>query len=90
MHRYGLYERRDHYVHEESKGTLRKIQIIIAILMSPRVFLADEPLDGVDECGKRIFYEDTQALSAERGTITIYSLHDESALKEHCDEIIYL
>jgi ABC-type multidrug transport system ATPase subunit len=88
--KYGLKNHASKYVFEASKGMLRKTQIVISILMKPKILLADEPLDGLDEHSKEIFFEDMNELSTQHSTIILYSLHDEKLLNANCNKIIKL
>ena len=88
--RYELVKEKYKYVYEASKGTLRKTQIVIGFLMKPKLLLADEPLDGVDVHSSQVFYEDIKILSNTTGSLILFSLHDEDALKRNCNRLIYL
>jgi ABC-type multidrug transport system ATPase subunit len=90
LDKYEINNHKGKYVFESSEGMLRKTMIIIALLMKPKLFLADEPIDSLDERSREIFFSDIKDLSHNFGTIPVFSLHNEQLLIERCTHIIYL
>lgn len=78
------------YISEASKGMLRKTQIITSLLLKPKVLLADEPIESLDEESKQIFFNDIKELAQEHETIVIYSLHNLKLIQKNSNKIIKL
>lgn len=72
-----------------SRGIRRKTQIVAALLMHPRMLVADEPLDGLDEAAQRRWFTDT-AEFAHAGGIAMFSLHDRGLMHEFTDGVLSL
>lgn len=90
LEKYKLTDYKNRYVFEASKGMLKKTQIIIALLLKPKLLLGDEPIDGLDEESQLTFFDDIKMFSNQYGTIVIYSLHDLRLLKKTTNKIIFL
>ncbi len=90
MKKYELMEYRKTFVFEASKGMLKKTQIITSLLLKPKILLADEPTESLDEKSKQIFFNDIKELSREHGVIIIYTLHDINLITKNSNKIIRL
>ena len=90
LDKYEIFDHKDKYVFEASNGMLKKTQIIIALLLKPKLLLADEPLNSLDEKSQVQFFKDIEKLKRENHSISVFSLHNKELVKEHCNQIIYL
>lgn len=87
---FGRYELREHagcIAADASRGMLRKTQIIAALLIRPRLLIADEPLDGLDEAAQQCWFEDVRRLSA-TGVTIVSALHDMDQLSRESDVLL--
>jgi ABC-type lipoprotein export system ATPase subunit len=75
LERFGLADRAYHYPFQLSIGQKRRIATARALLLSPRVLIADEPTNDLDATSATSV---TEALfdHAERGGILLYATHD--------------
>ncbi|MEP6620198.1 MAG: ABC transporter ATP-binding protein [bacterium] len=89
MERYGLTPHRRTRASEASRGMRRKTQLVIALLMQPRLLLADEPLDGLDEESQARWLEDLERI-ARAGAITITALHDTALVRAHSERVVQI
>ncbi|GIP62379.1 hypothetical protein J32TS6_09340 [Virgibacillus pantothenticus] len=72
-----------------SKGMRQKVNIMQALLHSPRLLILDEPLSGLDDTAQleveSILYE-----LKEKGLTIIFTCHDDILLKRLADRIVHL
>lgn len=87
--RYELLPLRTRIAATASRGMRRKVQLITALLQRPRVLVADEALDGLDEAARNNWLADL-ALFAEQGGISLWTLHDRSLINQIADRVIDL
>ena len=75
LERFGLAERMYHYPHQLSVGQKRRIAVARAMLLSPKVIIADEPTNDLDEDSAATV---TGALFdyAAAGNVLLYATHD--------------
>ncbi len=69
-----------------SHGMSRKLSAAIALLPSPRLLLADEPFDGVDQAGIDVL-ADLLATEARRGAAVLVTTHVLDVAERLCDTI---
>ena len=76
VERFGLVGRAQHYPHQLSVGQKRRVALARAMVLSPRVIVADEPTNDLDADSAEVVM---QALSdfAERGGAVLCATHDE-------------
>ncbi|MDO5026730.1 MAG: ABC transporter ATP-binding protein [Tissierellia bacterium] len=81
-------EERDHLIQGYSLGTKNKIQMLMFILLRPKVILMDEPLTSLDVVVqiqiKRLLKE------IEKDHIIIFSTHILQLARDICDQIVIL
>ena len=70
-----------------SKGSLQKVGVIQALLITPDVLLLDEPLSGQDAKSQRVFIGKIKALM-ESGMTIIMSCHEPYLISEIADTVI--
>lgn len=85
--RYELREQATCIAADASRGMLRKTQIIAALLLRPKLLIADEPLDGLDENAQRRWFEDVRVLG-KTGAIIVTALHDLTRLRLESDALL--
>ncbi len=81
-------EDRDKLLKDYSHGMKNKMQMLINIIVKPKVFLLDEPLTSLDV----VVAEEMKQLlrSLKRNCITIFSTHIMDLALDLCDEIVLL
>jgi len=69
-----------------SKGTLQKVGVIQALLITPDILLLDEPLSGQDIDSQRIFVEKMKELLSKKVTL-IMSCHEKYLIEQLSDTV---
>jgi putative ABC transport system ATP-binding protein len=77
----GLGQRLGHRTHELSGGELQRIAIARALILEPRLILADEPTGNLDSLTGRSILELLRATCDDRGTTVVMVTHDERAAR---------
>ncbi|MEO3684405.1 ATP-binding cassette domain-containing protein [Shewanella vesiculosa] len=76
--------------HDVSGGELQRIALLRAMLLSPKLLVADEPTSRLDPItAKQIILLLVKAARQQQCALLLIS-HDETQLKKVCDQIIYL
>lgn len=78
------------YPHELSGGQLQRIMVARALMLKPRIIIADEPVSMIDAPQRREILEILLSLKEEYGVSMIYITHDLSTAYQMSDEIIIL
>lgn len=75
LERFGLAERLYHYPHQLSVGQKRRVAVARAMILHPRIIIADEPTNDLDEESAEVV---TKALFdyAALGNALLYATHD--------------
>lgn len=84
LDRLGLHERRRHRPSELSGGEAQRVAVARALLLRPRLVLADEPTGSLDERAGLLVFEEFRALQRERRFLAVLATHD-AGLAERCD-----
>lgn len=75
LERFGLSDRLYHYPHQLSVGQKRRVAVARALMLSPKVVIADEPTNDLDlESATSV--ADTLLEYADQGNILLYATHD--------------
>ena len=82
----GLFEARNISIREYSKGMRQRLAFAQAIIHDPEYIFLDEPLDGLDPLGRKVFKQFIKDLKNEGKTI-FFSSHILFDAEELCDEI---
>lgn len=82
----GLYERRKDLVKSFSGGMKRRLNLIAALLHSPKVLLCDEPTVGVDPQSRNAIFDYLQKINDE-GITVIYTTHYMEEAERLCKRI---
>lgn len=72
-----------------SKGYRQRLAIAVGLLKDSKIFLLDEPAEGLDTETKQIVKGIVNELKT-RGALVIYVTHDDDELEDVCDAIIML
>lgn len=75
LHRFKLEEHLDKYLIKLSQGTRQKVLIILTLIVDAEVYLFDEPLNGLDQNSRLVFYEELKRLHQNNKTIIISTHH---------------
>lgn len=74
LEQFGLAERMYHYPHQLSVGQKRRVAVARAMLLKPKILIADEPTNDLDE-GSAARVADTLFEYAEQGNALLYATH---------------
>lgn len=78
------------YPHELSGGQRQRIMVARALLLRPRVILADEPVSMVDASLRATILDELRHLNTEFGISLLYITHDLTTAYQICDNIVVL
>jgi peptide/nickel transport system ATP-binding protein len=78
------------YPHQLSGGQRQRITVARALLLRPRLIIADEPVSMVDASLRATILENLRTLHAEFGISFVYITHDLTTAYQICDNIIVL
>lgn len=87
LKKFDLLKENNKKAKEYSLGMMQKLAIIQAIMEDQSLILLDEPTNGLDRNSVEIFNEQIKELKDKGKTIILVS-HNDSEIKELCDEII--
>ncbi|NEM92035.1 ABC transporter ATP-binding protein [Galbitalea soli] len=79
----------DRLIGTYSHGMKRKLQLVTALLHSPRILILDEPFRGLDPESSAIL-KALLAVYAERGNAVLISTHDLLVAEQLCTEVLVL
>lgn len=82
----GLFERRKDLVKTFSGGMKRRLNLIAALLHSPKVLLCDEPTVGVDPQSRNAIFDFLEKINSE-GITVIYTTHYMEEAERLCKKI---
>lgn len=74
LEQFGLAERMYHYPHQLSVGQKRRVAVARAMLLKPKILIADEPTNDLDE-ESATCVADTLFEYAEQGNALLYATH---------------
>lgn len=77
----------DQYPHEFSGGMRQRVAIALALLLNPKLIVADEPTTSLDVTVSAQILELLTQLCRERGMALILISHDLALVGEYCDRI---
>jgi putative ABC transport system ATP-binding protein len=85
----GLGERTTHAIHELSGGEAQRVAVARALMLEPRLILADEPTGNLDSATGRSILDLLKATCRQTGTTIVMVTHDKHAA-EIGDRIVSL
>lgn len=80
-------ERWSQYPHEFSGGMRQRVAIALALLLNPKLIVADEPTTSLDVTVSAQILQELTRLCRERGTAILLISHDLAMVGEYCDRI---
>jgi ABC-2 type transport system ATP-binding protein len=86
----GLWEYRDVKVSKYSKGMLRKLSIIRALLTEPNILILDEPFDGIDVENKKFWIEFLRKWVKHGERAVLISSHILSEIEQMCSRTLLM
>ncbi|HLO50993.1 MAG TPA: ABC transporter ATP-binding protein [Kamptonema sp.] len=75
------------YPHEFSGGMRQRVAIALAVLLNPKLIVADEPTTSLDVTVAAQILKELTRLCDERGTSILLISHDLAMVGEYCDRI---
>jgi peptide/nickel transport system ATP-binding protein len=78
------------FPHELSGGQRQRIMVARAVLLRPRLIMADEPVSMVDASLRATILDELKALNRELGISIAYITHDLTTAFQICDNIVIL
>ncbi|MGL5060691.1 MAG: dipeptide ABC transporter ATP-binding protein [Microcoleus sp.] len=75
------------FPHEFSGGMRQRVAIALALLLDPKLIVADEPTTSLDVTVAAQILQELTRLCAERGTAILLISHDLAMVGEYCDRI---
>jgi peptide/nickel transport system ATP-binding protein len=75
------------FPHEFSGGMRQRVAIALALLLDPKLIVADEPTTSLDVTVAAQILQELTRLCAERGTAILLISHDLAMVAEYCDRI---
>lgn len=73
-----------------SGGELQRVLLALALMPMPDLLLLDEPVSGVDNNGKKLFYETVIALKKRHHMAIVIITHDLQLLEAFSDHVVLL
>jgi oligopeptide transport system ATP-binding protein len=83
-------DRARRYPHEFSGGMRQRVMIAMALLVKPRLLLADEPTTALDVTIQAQILDILAELARDMGTTTVFVTHDLGVVARLCDRVIVL
>ena len=84
----GVADVADRVVRELPEGTRKLIDIALALALSPKLLVMDEPTSGVSSADKFDVMETLMRALATRGITTMFVEHDMEIVKLHADRVV--
>ncbi|MDX1469099.1 MAG: ABC transporter ATP-binding protein [Acidimicrobiia bacterium] len=85
----GLADDARRKVSEYSKGMRQRLALAAALIAGPELLLLDEPLDGLDPVGQKVFRSRLRELADEGATVVVSS-HDMADIEAIADHLIVI
>ena len=78
------------YPHQLSGGQRQRVMVARALVLRPRVILADEPVSMVDASLRATILSSIRDLNREHGITVVYITHDLTTAYQMCDNIVVM
>jgi oligopeptide transport system ATP-binding protein len=79
-----------HYPHEFSGGMRQRVMIAMALLVEPKLLLADEPTTALDVTIQAQVLDILSELARDTGTAILFVTHDLGVVARLCDRVVVL
>jgi len=87
IHREGILKE---YPHQLSGGMRQRVMIAMAMILSPKLLIADEPTTALDVTIQAQILELMQSLKQDAGTSILMITHDLGIVAEMCDRVVVM
>ncbi|MFA0071735.1 ATP-binding cassette domain-containing protein, partial [Vibrio breoganii] len=78
------------YPHELSGGMLQRIMVALALVLKPKLIIADEPTTAIDYISQREVVKELQFVREQFGTSLIFVSHDLSLVSHVADNVMVM
>ncbi len=78
------------FPHELSGGQRQRVMVARAVLLRPKLIIADEPVSMVDASLRATILDELQTLNRDLGISIVYITHDLTTAYQICDNIVIL
>ncbi|UWZ98774.1 ABC transporter ATP-binding protein [Vibrio splendidus] len=78
------------YPHELSGGMLQRIMVALALVLKPKLIIADEPTTAIDYISQREVVKELQFVREQFGTSLIFVSHDLSLVSHIADNVMVM
>ncbi|EKO3829914.1 TPA: ABC transporter ATP-binding protein [Vibrio harveyi] len=78
------------YPHELSGGMLQRIMVALALVLKPKLIIADEPTTAIDYISQREVIKELQFVREQFGTSLIFVSHDLSLVSHIADNVMVM
>jgi len=78
------------YPHQLSGGMLQRVMIGLALIMEPKLIIADEPTTAIDSITQYSIVEELKMIKSRNGAAMIFISHDLAVISQIADEVIVM
>ncbi len=87
LHRFGLWELRNHYPHQLSGGQQQRTALARLLVSQPKILLLDEPFSALDSHLRFQMQEELRRVMEEFGKTVLFVSHDRDEVFRMCQSI---
>lgn len=74
---------------ELSLGNKKKVSLLVALMIKPKVLIMDEPTNGLDPLVQKILFEILREMALQ-GCAIFISSHNLKEVQDHCDRVMFI